>query len=141
MNWFCAGSLCHDALRLVVLGREVSGKAARLTGHVLSQGVQGGWSVLTPAAGVVTGGLLLTGLSEAEMARLEFFHAILGQAPVMVALEAGVGLAPVYVGAGAGGWSPDVWLAQYAETAVATAQDVMALRGRAPAVEVAARRL
>ena len=141
MQGFCAGSLCHAALRLVVLGREVAAEPARLADHALRAAAGGPWSVLVPEPGAVAEGQVLTGLSEAELARLDFHMAVLGQVPVVQTVVTGAGavVARLHLGPGSGRWQAAAWLARDAGTAVAVARDVMARFGRVKAPEIAAR--
>ena len=90
MDWFCAGDLCHDALRHVIVGRAAVAVPAQVPGYSVAPAADGRWSVIAPGAGAE--GLLVRGVSEAEFARLECYLAVHGPKPGTV-IPAGGGAA------------------------------------------------
>ncbi|MEH7829461.1 NUDIX domain-containing protein [Gemmobacter denitrificans] len=144
MDLFLYGTLCHIPLLRVVLGREPEVLPAVLPDHAVFWSDIGAWPVLRQG-GAGAEGLLLTGLSADEQARLDFYEAGFGYlTEAVVAHAAGTDrTALVYrppTGAGvAAPWSLADWVHDWGAVAVATAGDMMALMGLRPAVDVARR--
>nr|WP_194308538.1 NUDIX domain-containing protein [Gemmobacter straminiformis] len=135
---FVYGTLCHAPLLAVVLGREARPAAAWVAGAVVRAG---------PCAALVSGegrvaGKLLVGLTPAEVERVAYYAAVLGQGVVLCRAETDAGQcdAVLYTcGSGDGAWQFDLWAERFGAIAVATARDVMALQGQVPAAQVARR--
>ncbi len=135
---FVYGTLCHAPLLAVVLGREVRPVAASVGGALRAAGDCATW---VAGAGRAEG-LLLAGLSADEASRLAFYAGVLGQRAVACRAETAAGAceAVLYAGGtGAGPWDFGAWVARFGAGAVATARDVMALRGTAEVGAVARR--
>lgn len=143
MTLFFYGTLCDESLLRVVIGREVAADAAVLPDHAVHWAEGGSYPVLVPQAGSEARGVVLRGLSEADMVRLEWYTGGFGAGGRDTVVQVGHEQVPVRVfGSGAkpgAVWSLDDWRALYGAAAVATARDVMALRGRADPSEVKAR--
>ncbi len=143
---FLYGALCHGPLAAVVLGRDVVSEVATLPDHRVV------WAKDQPLALIVSQpeaqaqGVLLRGLSETDLARLDFYADSLGflARGMGVLLPEGPVSAQVYF-AEIGRWTPGDawslpdWQARFGAEVVATARDVMALYGVKPAQAVLAR--
>lgn len=135
---FVYGPLCHAPLLEVVLGREVLSAAASVAGAVRAVEHGATWVAGDGRAE----GLLLVGLTEDEAARLAFYAGVTGQGAVACRAEGGAGACDALLLAGGeaeGTFDLDAWVARFGAVAVATARDVMALRGEVPAERVARR--
>lgn len=133
------GPLAHLPLLETVLGRAVDARPDVLGNHALNAGA-GPWPELqpelVPAPGAEVPVLRVAGLGAQDCARVDFYAAVFGHAPRVLADGA-----QIWAGAatGAAPWSAEDWRAIWADVVVATAGDVMALMGaRAPA-QIAAR--
>jgi len=62
-DWFFYGTLCHPPLLRVVLGRDVSGVDANLTGHAVHWAAGQDSAVLVTQREAVARGVLVRGLS------------------------------------------------------------------------------
>lgn len=135
MAAFFYGTLCHVPLLECVLERGVVLRAASLSDHKVLWSDQGAWPVLVGAPGAQAPGLVLEDVTDADLERLDFYEAVFGygrrEALVEVAGVAQVARLwlPDQVGAGAGDWSLADWQRDWGAVAVATAGDVMRLRG------------
>lgn len=137
-DFFFCGTLCHLPLLRVVLGRDVAGEPAVLPDHAVHRVEGYPFAMLVPREGAGAAGLLVRGLSEDEVIRLDFYQGGLGFGPVERIVQAGTGatLAQVY-GETSGQWrigpvwDAEAWQRIHAAQVVATAADVMALRLRA----------
>jgi len=142
---FLYGTLCHPPLLSAVLGREAATRPAVLADHAVFRGAGVDVPLMVPAAGERAAGQLLSGLDEADMARLGFYEAAFGYAPRAVTVEAGGPVAAaVYLpdtapwGPG-GAWSLADWAGRWGETVTRAAGDVMALMGERDPAEVGQR--
>ena len=138
---FFYGTLCHPPLLAAVLGRSADLVDATLPDHRVLWSAAGPWPVIQAEAGAVAQGVLLRGASAEDLARLDFYEGGFGYETACLPLAKGQALvylppagAPV-----AGPWRLADWVRQWGAVAVATAQDMMALRGLRPAAEVAGR--
>ena len=145
MQVFLYGTLCHPPLLSAVLGREAATRPAVLADHAVFRGAGVDVPLMVPAAGERAAGQLLSGLDEADMARLGFYEAAFGYAPRAVTVEAGGPVAAaVYLpdtapwGPG-GAWSLADWAGRWGETVTRAAGDVMALMGERDPAEVGQR--
>ncbi|MBL8561616.1 MAG: gamma-glutamylcyclotransferase, partial [Gemmobacter sp.] len=139
---FFYGTLCHAPLLAAVLGRgDVALEPAVLPGHEVLWSAEGPWPVIRAAAGASAHGGLLRGASAEDVARLDFYEGGFGY--VTRDLPLSQGRARVYLppeGAPvAGPWVLAEWVQLWGAAAVATAPDVMALRGQRTGPEVARR--
>lgn len=76
-NLFVYGTLCHLPLLEIVLGRpapEIETIPATLADHAVFWAQQGPFPVIVPKSGEAASGLLLQNLSEADVARLNFYE-------------------------------------------------------------------
>ena len=139
---FLWGVLVDPVLRALVLGRDAPGVAAALPGHVIVQDRKAA-PALSRQAGAQVPGLLLQGLTVAELDRLDYYAAVLGlTAQATTVLQAGQGTtARLHKGADLEGppWNPDLWQTRHRAEALATAGDILALYGAKPAAALAAR--
>jgi nudix-type nucleoside diphosphatase (YffH/AdpP family) len=145
-DFFFYGTLCHAPLLDLVLGRRAVMQTAHLPNHAVYWAKGGAFPLIVEQAGGRADGLLLTGLTEAEAARLDYYEGGFGYLTQDVPVETAAGpvVARVYIPT-AGTWLPGAtwsladWVARYGAAAVATAGDFMALMGTHPAEAVAAR--
>lgn len=145
-RFFFFGTLCHGPLLQQVLGRDLPGQPAVLADHAVCWAKDAPYPLLITQAGAMAEGLLLEGLTDADVARLDFYEGGFGYftREVQVQAEGQAVMARVYfpdaADAKAGAvWSLSDWVARYGDAAVATAGDFMALMGRVPAAAIAAR--
>lgn len=142
VDFFFYGTLCHLPLLRLVLGREVQPRPARLEGHAVYWAKDHAFPVIVAQAGAVTDGILLQGLSDADVARLDFYEGGFACHTRDVTVEAGEAVtARVYfpdAGQWEAGepWSLADWTARYGEAVVETAGDFMQLYGRVPSENV-----
>lgn len=142
---FLYGTLRHLPLLRVVLGRDPGTPvAARLPDHAVVWARGQAFPLILRRTGDMAEGLLLQDLSEAEVARLDFYEGGFGYGLEAVEVETGQGRhkAMVYFPSGAGPepgepWSLEAWEAQWAEISVAAAREAMARIGRYSARDVA----
>ena len=138
MRAFCHGMMADPAIRQIVLGRDVAGIVDVALDMKLLR--VGEWPVAVRAAGVLGSGVVLTGLSAKELARLDFFMAVMGQNRDVVALGMTIEEVWSHVGVAVGpDWDADDWRLRFGPVWRATAADVMALFGRVGPEGVAAR--
>ncbi len=146
MVFFFYGTLCDDDLLRVVIGREGAGQAAVLPDHAVHWAADGPYPVLVAQAGAEAAGVVLRGLAEAEVARLDWYVGGFGAGARELAVRVGgqVVVARVYGSAAAAGepWDLGAWRARFGAEVVAAAEDVMGMMGAAGAGPgaVAARR-
>lgn len=124
-DFFFYGTLRHPAVLEAVLGHPASGRTARLPGQSVRAGAAG--PVLHPAEGDAAPGLLVTGLSEADRARLDHYEAGGVAIPVSVETDRGRVKALVYPGTEDIGqpWSFDDWVDNWGAITAETARDIM----------------
>ncbi|MDQ1849293.1 NUDIX domain-containing protein [Gemmobacter fulvus] len=142
---FFYGTLCHLPLLRAVLGREVQVVAAQLPDHGVWWSAEGAWPVIRAQAGAVAQGILLRDAGPEDLDRLDFYEGAFGYDTRVLPVQTVGGLVPAQVyfpvdaaKTGAPWHLPD-WVADWGAVAVATAPDVMALRGQRDAAEVARR--
>jgi ADP-ribose pyrophosphatase len=144
---FFFGTLCHLPLLHVVLGRAADTEPAQLADYSVSW-VQGqAFPMIQPAAGAVAFGILIRGLTETDLARLDFYTGSFNvqKQLLFVGTAEGPQQATVYF-PDSSKWSPGKawqladWAAVWAQTVVATAGDVMALFGTGHMSAIATRR-
>lgn len=145
-DMFFYGTLCHPPLLACVLGRAVDLQPASLPDHAVHWAEGGAFPILLPRPGARAEGVLVRGLSAADVARLDYYEAGFAfdtfTLPVQVGTEAVPAL--VYVPR-PGQWRPAApwvladWQARHGDEVTATAGDVMALYGVKPAEAVLAR--
>ncbi|MDT8853949.1 gamma-glutamylcyclotransferase [Paracoccaceae bacterium Fryx2] len=145
-DFFFYGTLCHAPLLRVVLGRNVAARPARLDGHAVHWADGGAFPLIVEDAGGRAEGVLVTGMTAEDVARLDFYEGGFAYHTRDLAVEAGGAAtsARVYFPdpghwVAAAPWSLADWQAVWGETVVATADAFMALYGRRPPQEVLAR--
>ena len=144
---FFYGTLCHGPLLQVVLGRVAQTRAARLAGYAVHWAQGEDFPVAEIRPGAFAEGVLVEGLTEADQARLDFYvGAFSGSAQEMAVEVDGTEVMARISFAGEGRWRAGTpwrladWQARFGDLVVATAEDIMALYGQAPAQAVARRR-
>lgn len=143
MNLFLFGTLRDDALREIVIGRAVGGRAARLAGHGVRRAVEGDHPVI--GAGEGAEGLLVEGLGTEEASRLDYYEGAFGcrRHPVRVTTQAGEIAAQVYAAepesASDAAWDLSEWQSEWAPLVRKTAEQAMALYGQGDSATLARR--
>lgn len=145
-DFFFYGTLCHAPLLDVVVGRAVLAEPAELPGYRVHWAKGHAFPLMLAQPGAVARGILVRGLSAAEVARLDYYAGGFACLTRDLAVTAGgvAGTARVYF-AESGRWTPGQawlladWQARHGAEVVATARDVMALCGVKPAQAVLAR--
>lgn len=131
------GPLAHLPLLAAVLGRDVDARADLLPGHALR--CAGPWAELVAdAAAPALPALRVAGLGAQDCARVDFYAAVFGHAPRVLADGARIWAGPEACPPG-DAWREAEWRAVWADVVVATAGDVMALMGDRTPAEVGAR--
>lgn len=144
-DFFFYGTLCHLPLLAVVLGRDVVAEPAQLAGYRVAWATGGVFPVIEPHAEAVATGVLVRGMTAADVARLDFYAAGFAFDTRDLVVEASGQVTARMYFPQAGQWLAGMnwyladWRAQWGDTVTATAQDVMGLYGQAPAVDVLAR--
>ncbi|OYX44220.1 MAG: hypothetical protein B7Z02_05515 [Rhodobacterales bacterium 32-67-9] len=145
-DFFFYGSLCHPPLLRAVIGREVRTVPARLSGHSVAWAADGAFPLIV-GSGAGADGVLVAGLTEADVARLDFYESGFDfvTREVVVETDAGPRGARVYFPEPADRWAPGApwtlsdWVARWGAAAVATAGDFMGQMGIVPAERLWAR--
>ena len=145
-DFFFYGSLCHPPLLRAVLGRDVRAVPARLPGHSVAWAGDGAFPLIVEG-GAGAEGLWVPGLTEADVARLDFYESGFDfvTRDVVVETASGPQGARVYFPDPADRWKPGAawslsdWAARWGEVAVATAVDFMRQMGVVPARRLWAR--
>lgn len=147
---FFYGSLRHIPLLELVLGREAQAldlHPAHLPGHGAFAVVGEAFPTIEPREGHAAPGLLARGLSDADVAALNYYEGGFSYdlKDVQVALDSG-GTAPVQVyfpepGLWQAGevWDLDKWVADWGAMSLRAAEEVMAYQGRISAGDMAKR--
>jgi ADP-ribose pyrophosphatase len=141
---FFYGTLCHPPLLQVVLGREVQPHVAWLADHSAVAVSDGLFPMIIPQSGSNVQGLLVADLSEADLARLDFYEwGFVRQRQIVQTVE-GAQPAQVYHcvtkdPVDGAPWSLAEWQGRYGAMVTATAADAMAFYGQKPAKDVMGR--
>jgi nudix-type nucleoside diphosphatase (YffH/AdpP family) len=135
---FVYGTLRHVPLLAVALGRdadEIDMVPAQLDAHIVHRVRGEDFPFLATGEGTATG-LLLRGLSDVDVARLDFYEGgyDYALAPISVKTDAGVVAAQVYFSESEewqpeGVWSLDDWVAQFGVFTVHKAREEMSYFG------------
>jgi ADP-ribose pyrophosphatase len=136
-DFFFFGTMCHAPLLHAVLGREVPVEPASVADHRVAWATGQSFPLIVAAPGRFAPGVLVRGLTDADVARIDFYTAGFACAAQDMAVQAAPPvMARVYV-ALAGQWVAGDdwhfadWQAQWADVATATAYDFMAHFGQA----------
>ncbi|WP_299294361.1 NUDIX domain-containing protein [uncultured Tateyamaria sp.] len=145
-NLFFYGSLRHVPLLEFVLGRgadQLDLSDAALADHAVLAAPGGVFPVLVPQAGAVAQGILVRGLSEADVARLRFYEGgfdyDLCQIKLISGAQAEVFMPSPTVEVTEAAWALDRWVQDWGAMSLAAADEVMAAYGVASPEEIAAR--
>ena len=131
---FVYGTLRHLPLLEIVLGRMPYARAAVLPDHAVYWAEGHDFPLVVAQPGGQAAGLLLTGLSDTDMARLDYYEGPFGYSTLMRrGLVAGQHVEALVYVPDPGLWQPGAawslgdWVARWAAVIEATAHDVMAL--------------
>lgn len=144
-DFFFYGTLSHTPLLAIVLGRAVDMVPARLPDHRVARAQGQVFPLLVAAPGQTAHGVLVRGLRDADIARLDFYEAGFAFDTRDLPVEAGQPtIARIYVAkphqwTPAEDWTLAPWQASIGDLVTATARDVMALFGAHPPQAVLAR--
>ena len=138
---FLAGALCHAPLLSAVIGTLPELRAATLPDYSLVWSEDHPAGALVAAPGQRAAGGVAQGLSDTEMARLAFYHEVLGLtlriAPATVeGTQTRCHLWCADALPAAAPWDEAAFHAHWAGVLTATAGDVMALYGQRPAADL-----
>jgi ADP-ribose pyrophosphatase len=145
VDTFFFGPLCHAPLLRVVLGRDVAGVAAHLPDHRVACAAGQPFALIVPAPRHAASGILVRGLTDADIARLDFYTAGFACVARDMTVQADVPAnARIYVVVqgqwqAAEDWDFAAWQAAWADVVTATAVDIMALYGQAAATAIGRR--
>lgn len=136
-DFFFYGTLCHAPLLARVLGRAVALEPAFLPGHSVFWASGQAFPVIV-AGGDGAPGCVVRALEAADIARLDFYEGGFGYRTRELAVRLAEGRempAEVYypdaeVGPTGAPWSLADWVQRWGDTALAAAEDFMALHGR-----------
>jgi nudix-type nucleoside diphosphatase (YffH/AdpP family) len=143
-DFFFYGTLCHPPLLRTVLGREVGMQPARLAGHSVFW-VKGRAFPVLIESGQGAEGVVVRGLGEAEVRRLDFYEGGFGYETREVSVADGALPVQVYFPQ-AGLWEPGApwslsdWTRRWGGTVVAAAEEAMRLYGEGAAADRVQRR-
>ena len=132
---FLFGPLCHPQLFQAVVGdtRHLRQEEAVLPGFSVKSAAGGGTAVISADSEGETTGLIVSGLSEADYAALDFYEAIFGHSshPVVLAdgRSARAYLPPQGRRQGVVPWDLAVWAREWGEISVRAARETMSYRG------------
>jgi len=146
---FFYGTLCHRPLLRLVLGAgraDLSAIPARLAGYRAVWAAGRSFPLILPAKGDAAEGLLARDLTEADLARLDFYEGGFGYrlTDVEVATEDGLAPARVYL-PDPGLWQPGApwdladWVARWGALTLRAAAEIMDHFGQVTADEIARR--
>lgn len=131
---FFYGTLRHAPLLEAVVGRLPEMEPARLSDHAPYEIEGEFFPALYAAPGQIADGVLVTGLSEAELARIDFYEGPGDYTPMVLSAETANGpvQAQVYFSNDSGPpktapWSYERWIEHHADLSVETAHEAMTL--------------
>ena len=146
VDFFFYGTLCHAPLLTLVLGHQPDMQPASLADHAVYWAEGGAFPIIRAEAGARAQGLLVRGMTMADVARLDFYEAgfAFDTHDLLVDSATSPARARVYIphaGQWQHGapWSLTEWQDRYGAEVVATAGDFMALYGVKPPQSVLAR--
>ncbi|PIE13787.1 MAG: tellurium resistance protein [Rhodobacterales bacterium] len=148
-NVFLYGTLCHVPLLELVLGRDVRSddvQPAVAPGHRVVRAEGREFPLIEAATGSEAQGVLLRDLSEADLARLDFYELGFGYDLIDLVVRVGaqeigarVYVPPAGVWQGGAAWSLEDWLREWWPITRHSAAEVMSYFGRLSGEEVARR--
>lgn len=136
-DFFFYGTLCHAPLLETVLGRSVDSRPGQLTDHAVFWAEGESFPLIVEQPGGTADGILVRGMTEVDIARLDFYEGTFAYHTRDLALADGT-IARVYF-PDPGHWQPGRpwqladWVAARGAVVTATAADFMALYGEKPA--------
>jgi ADP-ribose pyrophosphatase len=138
---FLSGALCHAPLLTAVIGRLPELRSATLSDYSLIWSEDHLEGYLVSAPGQKAAGAVAAGLSEVELARLDYFNQVLGLASRSgpVVLEGEPALCRLWlpqVPPPGVPWDAAAFQRRWAGVLTATAGDIMALFGKRPASDL-----
>lgn len=141
---FLYGTLCHDPLLRIVLGREAEAEPAVLADHEVTWVADGPFPMIRPVPGAEARGRVLTGLTGTDLARLDFYEGGFGYGtvPVTVGTDAGPVDALVYMPDGdtfapGADWALEDWVRDWGALSCRAAEEAMGYLGRKTPEEIA----
>lgn len=144
---FFYGTLRHLPLLEIVIGRAIGDLApidAELPDHAVHWAAGQPFPMIVTAPGAVAKGVLLKGLGEEDMARIDYYEGGFDYALEPVTVMTGQGAAPAQVffptpGVWARGapWSLDDWVADWGRMSLLAAREVMDEFGHTPVKDIA----
>lgn len=144
-NLFVFGTLKHSPLLQTVLGhaaQDVTRTATVLPDYHVSAVAEGSFPLMARQPGALAEGHLIHGLTEEDIARLNFYESTFVYDVHRVTLADGIEALAYLPQPGrwtpAGAWSFDEWIATDAEVSLIAAEDVMRLYGSRDPADVAA---
>lgn len=145
-NLFVFGTLCHRPLLEAVAGEPVTMRQATLADHEV-RGVAGEvFPVLVPCEGAAARGVLVEGMSDAAMARMDFYESIFAYSrhPAEVLTDTGPVRTEMYLPPAKSGvvpdeaaWSLAEWVPRHGAINTFAAMELMEKRGSADPAELA----
>lgn len=146
VDFFFYGTLCHLPLLTRVLGRTVDATPATLPDHAVYWAKDHAFPLIVAEAGKTAHGLLVRGMTEADVARLDFYEGGFAYHTRDLPVQAGGAAVTARVYFADPGhwetgapWSLADWAAVWGDVVTETAADFMALYGRAAPESVLAR--
>jgi ADP-ribose pyrophosphatase len=136
-DFFFFGTMCHAPLLRAVVGRDVAVEAAHLPDHRVAQAAGQSFPLIVPQAGRRAPGVLVRGLTDGDIARIDFYTAGFACAARDLAVQADPpAVARIYFAlpgqwSAGGDWLFADWQTEWGDVATATAVDLMALYGKA----------
>ncbi|WP_299967222.1 NUDIX domain-containing protein [uncultured Roseobacter sp.] len=140
---FLFGTLCHPPLLHAVLGdaAHVTTTSATLPGYAVAMAKDGPFPTIATAPDEHTPGVLVTGLTEADWAQLDYYEAAFDYRPRPVTLSEGQAalayLPPPGRWTPAGAWSLAAWADHWGALSTFAAEEVMGYFGTRPEAEIA----
>jgi nudix-type nucleoside diphosphatase (YffH/AdpP family) len=141
---FFYGTLRHVPLLEIVLGHDVATddlRAASLPGYHVQSVAEGPFPLITEARGAVAEGLVIRNLTEADIARFDFYEGIFSYDLVTVTLadgqQAEVYLPQPDLWTALGPWDLDGWAEKWGALSCLAAKEVMGYMGERTPGELA----
>ncbi|RYH10271.1 gamma-glutamylcyclotransferase [Tropicimonas sp. IMCC6043] len=143
---FLYGTLCHEPLLRVVLGRPMSVRPARLPGHAVRWVAGESFPMILEAPDATAEGLLVVPSDATARARMDYYEQAFGYRPepVEVATEEGPVRATLYRPPATGltpgaPWDLTAWAERWGAVTCVAAEEVLQDMDTRPAAEVARR--